>query len=48
MEVQLADISGGRMKKFEGRINGLQRSSGSNTISDMQVDGKINEYRMCF
>jgi hypothetical protein len=48
MEVQLADFTGGRMKKFERRINGLKRSSGGNTISDMQVDVKTNKYRICF
>jgi hypothetical protein len=46
--MQVADIEGARMKKFERRINGLQRSSGSNTVNDMQVNGKTNEYRMCF
>jgi len=42
MEVQLEDISGGRMNKFERRINSLQRSIGS----DMKIGGKTNECRM--
>jgi hypothetical protein len=42
MEVKVADISGARMKKFEGRIKGLQRSSRGITISDMQVGRKTD------